>query len=375
MRRAIWAVMLALAIAACRDRAPKPTKGSAASQDARSNPRLQALAMARVWAAPDVPPGKVDFTANTPGPGTLDPATDVDCEFVVKKIGGTSPKFYCKLAGGDLVKVKYGETNPEVPAEVAASRLMSALGFFVDRMMLVKSVRCRGCPPFPAQALACVEKSGATALCLQGSSPDTVRTFDRVMIEQPFEGDDIEAGDEEGWAWFELDRVDEKSGGSPRAHVDALRLVAVLLAHWDNKAANQRLVCAKGAAAADGSCRAPAFAVIHDLGATFGPTKADLQNWKQAPIWADAQTCRATMSSLPYSGSTFKDVQISEGGRALAVKLLRTLSEAQLNTLFEASGFATFPHVLAAARQPQAWTAVFLSKVDEIANAGPCPQS
>jgi hypothetical protein len=218
-----------------------------------------------------------------------------------------------------------------------------------------------------------VQKSGATTICLQGSSSDTVRTFDRVMIERPFDGDDIEAGDEEGWAWFELDRIDQKSGGSPRAHVDALRLVAVLLAHWDNKAANQRLVCPKGAAAADGSCRTPAFAVIHDLGATFGPLKADLQNWKQAPIWSDAPTCRATMASLPYHGSTFADVQITEAGRALALKLLRTLSPAQLNALFESAGFSSFPHVLAAARQPQSWTDVFLAKVDEIASAGPCP--
>ena len=370
MRRpaAIAAVVCALFGPGCRDREPEPA--AAASP---TNPRLSAITRAKVWAAPQVPPSKVDFTANTPGPGVLDAAAVVDCEFVVKKIGGTSPKFYCKLPDGDVVKVKYGETNAEVPADVAASRLLSALGFFVDRMMLVKSVRCRGCPPFPQVALECVEKSGATALCLQGSSPDTVRTFERVMIERPFDGDDIEAGDDEGWAWFELDRVDQKAGGAPRAHVDALRLVAVLLAHWDNKAKNQRLVCPPGAAAADGTCRSP-VAVLKDLGGTFGPKKADLQNWRQAPIWADARSCRVSMASLPYHGSTFADVQISEGGRALAVKLLRMLSQSQLNALFEASGFSTFPHVLAEARNPQAWTQVFLAKVEEIAAAGPCPR-
>ena len=369
-RAAIGAVVLAAAVAACRDRVPETTATTAASS--ATNPRLSALTRATVWAAPRVPPARVDFTANTPGSGALDAAAVVDCEFVVKPIGGTSPKFYCKLADGDVVKVKYGDANPEVPAEVAASRLLSALGFFVDRMMLVKSVRCRGCPPFPAQALQCVQKSGATALCLQGSSPETVRTFDRVMIERPFDGEDIDAGDDEGWAWFELDRVDQKAGGSPRAHVDALRLVAVLLAHWDNKAGNQRLVCPPGAGGANGACRTP-FAVVHDLGATFGPLKADLQNWKQAPIWADARSCRATMASLPYHGSTFADVQISEAGRTLTVKLLRMLSESQLDALFESSGFSTFPHVLAEARNPQAWTRVFLAKVDEIASAGPCP--
>jgi hypothetical protein len=372
MAALILAAGLAAGLAACRNRAPDPPAKDAASAGGAQQ-RQRALASARVWAAPVTPPETIDFAANTPGPGSLDASKDLDCDFVLKKIGGTSPKFYCKLADGDVVKVKYGDTNPEVPAEVAASRLMSALGFFVDRMMLVKSVRCRGCPPFPAQALACVEKTGSTAVCLQGASTDGVKTFERAMIERPFEGDDIEAPDGEGWAWFELDRIDPKAGGSPRAHVDALRLVAVLLAHWDNKAGNQRLVCPAGNSGRDGACRAPA-AVVHDLGATFGPLKADLQNWKQAPIWADAATCRATMASLPYHGSTFADVQVTEEGRALAVKLLRTLSPAQLNTLFEAAGFSTFPHVLATAHQPQSWTDVFLAKVDQIATAGPCPE-
>ena len=370
-RVALGALILLAALPGCRDSAEKP-EPSDASAKGDATRRDAALAAARVWAAPAVPAGKIDFGANTPGAGTFDAAADVDCEFVLKQSGGTSPKFYCKLAGGDVVKVKYGESNPEVPAEVAATRLLHALGFFVDRMMLVKSVRCRGCPPFPAQALTCIEKGAPEAVCLQGASADGVKTFEHAVIERPFDGDKIEAADAEGWAWFELDKIDPKAGGAPRAQVDALRLVALVLAHWDNKAGNQRLVCPPGAARPDGSCRTP-LAVVHDLGATFGPKKADLKNWKDAPIWADPSSCRATMASLPYKGGTFGEPQITEEGRALALKLLRMISPAQLNTLFEASGFSTFPHVLTAARDAQAWTDVFLAKVDQIANAGPCP--
>lgn len=369
---ALGALILVAALTACRDSAEK-AKPSDGPPKADAQRRQAALAAARVWAAPGVPPGKVNFAANTPGAGTFDAAADVDCQFVLKETGGTSPKFYCKLADGDVVKVKYGESNPEVPAEVAATRLLHALGFFVDRMMLVKSVRCRGCPPFPAQALTCIEKGAPESVCLQGASADGVKTFEHAVIERTFDGDKIEAGDTEGWAWFELDKIDPKAGGAPRAHVDALRLVALVLAHWDNKADNQRLVCPPGAARADGSCRTP-LAVVHDLGATFGPKKADLKNWKEVPIWADAASCRATMASLPYKGSTFGEPQISEEGRVLAVKLLRMISPAQLNTLFEASGFSTFPHVLAAGRDPQEWTDVFLAKVEQIASAGPCPR-
>jgi hypothetical protein len=334
--------------------------------------REASLAAARVWAEPRVPPRRVDFSKNTPGDGNFDPSADVDCVFSADPVGGTSPKFYCTLADGDRVKVKYGATNPEIPAEVAASRLMSALGFFVDRMMAVHSVRCKGCPPLPHEALRCLKNGAPAAVCLQGTSAEEVRTFDAVMIERPFEGKTIEATEDQGWTWFEMDRIDPARGGSNRAEVDALRLVAVLLAHWDNKGSNQRLVCAPGREAPGGGCLAPR-AVIHDLGATFGPLKADLPNWKQAPMWADAATCRVSMATLPYNGSTFADVQITEEGRRLALRLLREVTPGQLNTLFEASGFGRYPHVLAAARLPEAWTAAFLAKVDQIASAGPCP--
>jgi len=70
---------------------------------------------------------------------------------------------------------------------------------------------------------------------------------------------------------------------------------------------------------------------------------------------------------------TSRRLALTDAGRTLAVKLLRMLSESQLDALFESSGFSTFPHVLAEARNPQAWTRVFLAKVDEIASAGPCP--
>ena len=53
----------------------------------------------------------------------------------------------------------------------------------------------------------------------------------------------IEAFEDQGWAWFELDRIDAARGGAPEPKIDALRLLAVLLAHWDNKGANQRLIC------------------------------------------------------------------------------------------------------------------------------------
>jgi hypothetical protein len=50
--------------------------------------------------------------------------------------------------------------------------------------------------------------------------------------------------------------VDPAKGGATRAELDALRLTAILLGHWDNKASNQRLVARKGRAGDDPSRRA-----------------------------------------------------------------------------------------------------------------------
>lgn len=359
-------VAVALFAGACRgERGERRSTTSPAMRDA-------SLAAAHVWTAPSIPTESIDFSLNTPGPGGFDASDDVECAFVSDLVGGTTPKFDCRTAGGDTLKVKYGATEPEIPAEAAATRLLSALGFAVDHVDLVHSVRCDGCPPLPMAAADCLKHRLPTAVCLLGSTPGHVRTFRHVMIERPVHGAKIEAAHEEGWGWFELDRVDAREGGATRAEIDAFRLMAVLLAHWDNKGGNQRLVCPPGAERPDGSCGAP-VALIHDLGATFGPLKLDLENWRQVPVWADPSSCRVNMSRLPFGGATFGEARISEAGRQFALRLLRPLTRTQLDTLWESTGVTRFNHVLTEAHDPAAWTTAFLAKVDAIAAGGPCP--
>ena len=371
VRLVVVAVFLLPPAAGCRDRGGQGKAPSAEKADRRA----AALAAARVWAPPTVPPGSVDFSLNSPGRGGFDPQADVDCTFSLEPISGSTPKFHCTLPDGDRVKVKYGEVIPngEVPAEIAATRLLLALGFPSDRMNRVHSVRCHGCPPLPQQALQCLGKGEPAKVCLQGAAPDRIVAFEQAVIERPIEGHKIEATKDQGWSWYELDTIDPKVGGSSRAEVDALRLMALLLAHWDNKGPNQKLVCPPDAKGPDGSCRAP-VAAIADLGGTFGPIKVDLVNWKDTRIWVDPAACRVSMKALPFKGATFLDRQISEEGRQFALKLLRQLAPAQLNTLFEASGVTVYPHVAAIGRDPQNWTAAFLDKVNQIGSAGPCPQ-
>jgi hypothetical protein len=360
-------MVLVFLLAGCSGATPASTK-----RDALVTPesRDASLARAHVWREPDLPIERIDLSHNPPGP--FRDADDVTCTFLVEAVDGTTPKFHCRTQDGVEIRVKYGPQNPELPAETAASRLMWALGFPVDHVFRVHSVRCLGCPDDPFRALRCVATGGAHDQCLAGARADRAAIFNEPTIERRKEGHIIESLPEQGWSWFELDRIDPHIGGAPRREVDALRLIAVLLAHWDNKGSNQRLLCPPGVPYTDGVCAAP-LAMVQDLGATFGPLKLDLPNWQHTQMWADAKSCIATMKALPYDGGTFGEHAISEEGRQLTLRLLRRLSAAQIRSLFVGSGATQLNQVVAAAHDPDAWTKAFLDKVNQIESAGPCP--
>jgi hypothetical protein len=344
-----------------------------AGGDVSSTVRDEALAAARVWTPPATPISQANLRDNPPGPGGFREDDEVTCRFELKTVGGLTRKFYCVLPSGDAIKVKYGSGNGEVHAEVAATRLLSALGFTTDRMYVVKRVHCAGCPAFPFRALQCFKNIGIKAACFPGGiNYDRVVTFETAAIERRTEGRKIESVSDQGWAWHELNRIDPSRGGSTRAEVDALRLMAVVIAHWDNKAENQRLVCAPGADRPGGGCSAP-LAVVQDVGATFGPLRVDLNNWRKYRVWTDARSCTVSMKSLPYNGATFVDSHISEAGRTLLLGLLEQLTDQQLRDLFERSRITQFDQVDAAAGRAASWVEAFREKVAQIRDAGPCP--
>jgi hypothetical protein len=335
--------------------------------------RDAALASAIVWVPPTTPVSKLDLATNAASDGRFSPDAPLRCRFRLDEVGGTTPKFYCELADGERVKIKYGLGNPELPAEVAASRLLTALGFPADRMFVVGGVDCEGCPRFPFQALRCYQNTGSLAACFFGGIDErTVQRFDFAVVERRLDGRVIESYEDEGWAWFELDRIDPARGGSPRPHVDAFRLMARLLGHWDNKSPNQRLVCPPAAERPGGACAGP-FAIMQDLGATFGPLKIDLHNWARDRIWKDPSTCTISMEHMPWGGGTFPKTRISEAGRLMLAGLLEQLSVSQLRALFDGARVPTHDQVAAPARSADAWISAFLDKVAQIKSGGPCP--
>lgn len=287
------------------------------------------------------------------------------CRFLPEPISGTTPKFHCVFAGGDVVKVKYGR-NPEIHAEAAATRLLDALGFPADFVAIVPRLRCYGCPRLPFETLLL-----SSLLPVRLGAPDRRRDgytdFEWVAVERRLPAPAIETDDDKGWAWWEL-----KYSTAPRADVDALRAIAVFLAHWDNKADNQRLVCLDAEPpAGDSPCHRP-LAMIQDLGATFGPYKVNLTAWRDAPLWDDARRCVLSMHALPYRGSTFPDVQISEAGRVQAIRQLSMLTDDDLSRLFADARFPQYYSGTDDRRDVDAWTRAFRLRVDRLRMAGPC---
>jgi len=320
--------------------------------------RLAILRRAQVWSATDV--AHMDLRAGPQGPGAFAPNQMVECEYVHDTSTGHSPKFTCALDGDDKVKVKYGRDNGEVYAEVAATRLLWALGFAADRMYPVR-VLCRKCP----------SKLGGIP-----TSAEHTYEFDVASIERKFPGREVSLPDRDGWTWRELDLVDAGAGGAPVSQRDALKLLAAILQHTDSKSEQQRLLCMGDSRRERSDCEQP-VAMINDLGLTFGRANelnlqrigsANLSAWAQTPVWSGPKGCVANIA-VSYSG-TLDHPRISEAGRAFLAGLMEQLSDAQLHDLFETARFQLRRlHGSAASdsAQIEAWVGAFKAKRDAVA--------
>jgi hypothetical protein len=332
------------------DGLPKPPEKEWAARNA-------ALTRAKIFREQHVDASTFDFAVD-PNRAHVDPALTV-CRYKPDAVSGTTPKFDCELPSGEKIKVKYGWTK-EIPSEIAATRLLHALGFGADHVSRVETVRCYGCPFQPFHTRGLIEMLHLEGYFDKRINYSSYRDFKQVSVERNLEGEAIEVGHERGWAFYELGKIDPARGGASRAEIDALRLMAVFLHHWDNKSSNQRLTCVDAKTA---DCAHP-LAMIQDVGSEFGPKKAELSNWKSKPVWfGDQAKCQVSMKGMPYNGGTFEDVQISEGGRKLLADRLRQLSQKQIETLFTTAGLEDVP----------AWTAAFQDRVRQIVERPPCP--
>ena len=332
---------------------PARSTGSA-SDDVRLL-RADAIARAQVWTPTNV--AAMDIRSGPGGRRAFAFRETVTCDYVEKDYKGHSPKFACASVGDDL-KVKFGGDNAEVYAEVAATRLLWALGFGADRMFPVRVI-CRGCPDSLPGILR----------------PNGNQVSDPAAIERKMPGKEMRP--DSSWVWAELDHVLEARGGAPAAHRDALKLLAVFLQHTDSKPEQQRIVCREDDAGTARTCTQP-FMMIDDLGLTFGvgntfnanEKSMNLAAWSATPIWKDASRCVGRLAKSVTG--TLTNPVISEAGRAFLAELLAQLSDDQITALFEVS------RVTLRLRDPEdarsgfgtvrEWVTVFKQKREDIMN-------
>lgn len=332
-----------MAIAQARGLAETP------AQYVNDKERLSAIRRGHVWTPTDV--ASMDIRTGPDGPGAFPPDAPVSCDYVPDKSSGNSPKFTCLIPPDDKVRVKFGPTNGEVFAEVAASRLFWALGFGSERNYPVK-VDCHGCPP------------------------ELVGT-ELATIQRLHSGHDIETKTVYGWSWPELDELEPGAPPDEKAHRDALKLLAVFVQHTDSKTEQQRLLCPD-----DGSPKAcpDPLLMIHDLGQTFGQANifnrntvgsVNLHNWANSPIWKDPAHCVAGLAQSQTG--TLGDPVITEAGRRFLADRLSQLTDAQIRDLFEVARFEqrTLKTPGDASTVDQ-WVGTFKAKRDEIVTAR-CP--
>lgn len=386
--------------------------------------RNQMMRAAQVWENP----GDISQKDIMQGPGTKFALNqNVTCTFYdgyYTKLAttGATQKFWCVEKGKDPskgeVKVKYNDTNGEVFAEVISSRLLWALGFFADKAYPV-SVNCENCPDNPWSYLHHVaaykraERSGLEssrsrqddeAAYIQDAqarrqklNDDSMRTtgqpfqrrYEIALSEGHYDGAAIfeDGNPKAGVGLDELSLINEQSGGSSQAQVDALRLLVAFIKDGDNKRDNQRLVCPNEfiVKAADGkvSCSHPRV-VMQDIGATIGngashilavrfineSSKIDFKAWRDTPVWDNLATCKARLDVSTF-GASMKSPTVSEAGRKFLADLMVQLTDQQITDIF------TVARADQRKGRPTAeisqWVELFKAKRAEIVNAR-CPR-
>jgi hypothetical protein len=321
--------------------------------------RRDVIKRAQVWAPTDIP--SMNLRLGPQGPQAFRPGQDVTCDYVYDEdLPGTSRKFNCAITKDDVVKVRYGEENGKVEGEVLSTRLLWALGFGADAVYPVK-VHCRGCSSDPW-----VNRQPVAG----------EQFFEIAAIERKFPGEEIKADKNGGWSWRELRHVDEQLGGAPRPQLDAMKLLAVLIQHTDNKIINERFVCLPGGLTESGTCDRP-FLYMHDVGLTFGHANLfDVNNiasvsfdeWARTPVWrANPKMCVGHMRQS--ATGMLGDPQVSEAGRQFLADLLVQLTDQQLHDLFEGARVdhrSRKPGTEEPAASVDEWVDAFKAKRDEI---------
>jgi hypothetical protein len=187
-------------------------------------------------------PGDISSLNLLYGAGGKEHAPDPNGKFTFVKedLNGTSPKFNVQDEKGVKWKVKLGE---ETQSETAATRLLWAMGYFVDEDYYLADLKVEGLPKL---------RRGQSGVSAGGA-------MQHVRMER--NGKNIEKLG--NWDWF------HNQCGSAK-ELNGLRVMMAFVNNWDLKAVNNSVE------EADSQQRC----VVTDLGATFGKTGEPLTRSK-----------------------------------------------------------------------------------------------
>jgi hypothetical protein len=175
------------------------------------------------------------------GPGGADRAPQPPFRFLKEDTGGTKPKVHVADSRGTTWSVKFDRASsrgPEVPAEIAAGRIMWALGYLVEETYLVDGGVIEGTGPLERAADVIAHDGRFRTARFERRPPDVERLSTRWSIDDnPFTGSK------------------ELSG---------LIIAVALLNNWDFRSGNTAVFrLASGDAVED-------WYVVSDLGTAFG---------------------------------------------------------------------------------------------------------
>jgi len=284
-------------------------------------------------------PGKVADRDLFWGSGDSTKAPKAPFTFVAEDATGTNPKITVTDAQGMKWSVKFAtsESKNEVHSEVAASRLVWALGYMVEDVYFVASGRIEGATKLNRARESVAADGTFTAARFESRDPAMQRT---------------------GRTWS-LDKNPFKD----TRELSGLKIMLAMLSNWDTKESNTDIL----------EVRTPAGPlearyIISDLGATFGKmgsgpdfltgrSRWDLEDFQKSPFVKEVKDGKL---ALRYTGvATIDDVPL-EHARWFS-GLASQLTETQVRRAFEAAG-ATEAEVMG-------YSARLLQKIGELRDA------
>ena len=277
-------------------------------------------------------PGKIGARNLYFGAGGPEDRPRAPFEFQKEDLDGSSPKFTVLDAAGVKWKVKLGA---EAQPETAASRLVWAVGYFVDEEYFVPDAQIQELPVHLHRGREFVGRRGL----VRGLR------FKREPTDEKKLG---------VWQW----RNDPFSG---TRELNGLRVMMALINNWDVKDINNAI---RQRGPHDGSASPERVYLVSDLGGTFGTPGADLPKKRadgNLPVYAHSKfITKVTGTYVDFAEPARPSIQfllnppqywqrwnlrwigkrVPREDVAWMARILAQLSSAQIHDAFRAAGYS-----------------------------------